>query len=296
MMIDKPNGGSVRLGVALLGVVLFSTHYDVTAAPMLPACVPTGGICTPLTFAVGGTVSGLSGSGLVLHDSGGGDDQTVSSDGSFVFQNPVASGKTYTVTVKTQPTGPLQGCSVTNASGKVGFIDVTNVAVSCGPIALLAGALGGLGSIDGDGSAARFNGPSGVAADRAGNVYVTDTANSTIRKITPAGVVSTLAGAAGQFGSADGNGSTARFSYPYGVATDSAGNVYVADTSNSAIRKVTAAGVVTTVAGTPGARGVRLGPLPGSLNRPKGLAVLPDSGVTLIETGEENAVLQITLP
>ena len=75
--------------------------------------------------------------------------------------------------------------------------------------------------------------------DSAGNVYVADSGNHTIRKVTSAGVVTTLAGLAGSVGSADGTGSAARFSYPSGVAVDSAGNIYVADTYNHAIRKGT---------------------------------------------------------
>ena len=101
----------------------------------------------------------------------------------------------------------------------------------------LAGLAGSGGSADGTGSAARFNYPRGVATDSSGNVYVADTANDTIRKITPAGVVTTLAGLAGSQGSADGTGSAARFKYPYCVATDSSDNVYVADTFNQTIRK-----------------------------------------------------------
>ena len=102
----------------------------------------------------------------------------------------------------------------------------------------LAGAAS-IGSADGTGSAARFFEPNGVATDSSGNVYVADTVNNTIRKITPAGVVTTLAGLAGSGGSADGTGSAARFNYPSGVATDASGNVYVADTYNSTIRKIT---------------------------------------------------------
>ena len=113
----------------------------------------------------------------------------------------------------------------------------------------LADPLGGSGYSDGIESAARFSLPSGIAVDSAGNVYVADYENSTIRKITPGGVVSTLAGLAGFAGSADGTGSAAQFSHPSGVAVDSAGNVYVADTGNHTIRKVTPAGVVTTLAG-----------------------------------------------
>jgi hypothetical protein len=98
-----------------------------------------------------------------------------------------------------------------------------------------------------------------VAVDGAGNVFVADTENHTIRQVTPAGLVKTLAGKAGVYGSANGTGSTAMFSYPWGAAADSAGNVSVADNMNSTIRQVTAVGVVTTLAGSPGASGTNDG-------------------------------------
>jgi hypothetical protein len=115
------------------------------------------------------------------------------------------------------------------------------------------------GSADGPGSDARFSAPSGLAVDGAGNVYVADRGNLTIRKVTPQGVVTTLAGLAGSGGSTDGIGSDARFgscniwggcSGPEAVAVDSVGNVYVADTGT--IRKITPAAVVTTLAGLAG--------------------------------------------
>jgi uncharacterized delta-60 repeat protein len=118
-----------------------------------------------------------------------------------------------------------------------------------GVVTTLAGLAGPSGSLDGTGSMARFAYPSGVAVDNAGNVYVADDGNHTIRKVTPGGAVTTLAGLAGSYGSADGTGSTARFNSPSGVAVDSAGSVYVADGGNSTIRKVTPDGVVTTLAG-----------------------------------------------
>src|ERR1035437_6967265 len=121
-----------------------------------------------------------------------------------------------------------------------------------GMVTTLAGLATSPGSADGTGSAARFYGPMGVAVDSAGNVYVVDTSNSTIRKLTPGGVVTTLAGLAGNRGSADGTGSDARFYCPWGVAVDSAGNVYVADSLNHTIRQATPSGVVTTLAGAAG--------------------------------------------
>ena len=124
-----------------------------------------------------------------------------------------------------------------------------------GVVTTIAGTPGVYGSADGIGSAARFCDPSGVAVDSTGNVYVADSSNDTIRKITPGGTVTTLAGLAGAWGSADGPGSAARFNMPYGVAVDGPGNVYVADSQNHTIRKITPGGVVTTLAGSAGVPG-----------------------------------------
>jgi sugar lactone lactonase YvrE len=133
--------------------------------------------------------------------------------------------------------------------------DTIRKVTSGGVVTTLAGLAGASGSADGTGSAARFNYPRGVAVDSASNVYVADSNNQTIRKITSGGVVTTLAGLAGASGSADGTGSAARFNYPFGVAVDSAGNVYVADPNNDTIRKITSGGVVKTLAGFAGATG-----------------------------------------
>ncbi|MEP6709727.1 MAG: hypothetical protein ABJB32_06305, partial [Verrucomicrobiota bacterium] len=114
---------------------------------------------------------------------------------------------------------------------------------------VLAG--GTAGSRDGVGAAAQFKGPHGVAVDAAGNVFVADRGNHLIRKITPSGAVSTLAGSAEKFGHVDGVGGAARFWYPMDMAVDASDNVYVADSSSHTIRKVTPDGAVSTLAGSP---------------------------------------------
>jgi sugar lactone lactonase YvrE len=103
-----------------------------------------------------------------------------------------------------------------------------------------------MGFLDGTGTAAQFNQPYAITLDGSGNFYVGDRINHSIRKITPAGVVTTLAGN-GTLGNQNGTGAAARFNEPLGVAADAAGNVFVADYINGLIRKVTPGGVVTTV-------------------------------------------------
>jgi streptogramin lyase len=118
-----------------------------------------------------------------------------------------------------------------------------------GVVTSLAGMTDEEGSADGTGSAARFDSPQGLAADAQGNVYVADSFNCTIRKITPAGVVTTLAGTVGVADFRNGTGTQARFDEPQDVAVDSLGNVYVADTFNHVIRIIEPSGLVSTFAG-----------------------------------------------
>jgi len=182
----------------------------------------------PYSFA---TLAGMT------PDSGGFGGDGTGSDARFYYPNSVA----------------------VDSAGNVYVADSDNHTIRkitpSGVVSTLAGLAGSSGSNDGAGCVARFNFPTGVAVDSAGNVYVADSDNSTIRKITPSGVVSTFAGLAGSIGSADGTGSAARFYFPCGVAVASAGNVYVADTSNYTIRKITASRVVSTLAGLAGSNG-----------------------------------------
>lgn len=129
------------------------------------------------------------------------------------------------------------------------------------------------GYFDGAGAAARFVFPSGLAVDGAGNVYVADTSTHAIRKISPAGMVSTLTGG-GPHGFADGAAGAARFDSPAGLTLDGAGNVYVADTYNHAVRKITPEGVVSTIAGDPSAPGLLDGVGAGArFNLPNAIAI-----------------------
>jgi len=122
-----------------------------------------------------------------------------------------------------------------------------------GVVTTLAGTAQSPGLVDATGAAARFNQVHGVATDTAGNAYIADESNNVIRKLTPAGVVTTFAGGGSVGGTTagfvDGTGTAALFSAPVGIAVDASGNVYVADYLNWAIRKITPAGVVSTLAG-----------------------------------------------
>jgi len=143
--------------------------------------------------------------------------------------------------------------------GNVYVADSSNYTIrkvtAAGVVTTVAGTPGVSGSTDGPAATALFAGVGGVAVDGSGNLYVADSGNYTIRKITPAGVVSTLAGVAGSRGVTDGTGSSARLYDPQNLAVDQSGNIYVPDGMGDIIRMITPAGVVTTLAGTPGTAG-----------------------------------------
>ncbi len=174
-----------------------------------------------------------------------------------------------------------------------------------GRVNTFAGLLYTPGSADGLGSAARFAVPFGLAVDRSGHLYVADRSSSsilpgppinhTIRKISPEGLVTTLAGLAGSPGSADGTGSLARFNNPFGLAVDDAGTLVVADSDNRTLRRITPTGVVTTLAGTVGLNGSTDGPGPQALfSIPIGVASGPDGTVFVADGGSNNTIRKIT--
>jgi serine/threonine-protein kinase len=140
-----------------------------------------------------------------------------------------------------------------------------------------------IGYADGSGTQARFNTPLGITVDGSGNLYVADTLNLRIRKITPAGVVTTVAGN-GARGLSDGPALQASFNNPYDVAVDKAGNLFVADTMNNLIRKVAADGTVSTFAGNVGTSDTGDGPgVQATLRLPSSLAIDVDGNLYVAE-------------
>ncbi len=186
------------------------------------------------------------------------------------------------------------------AIGKNGIIYIADTsnhtirALANGSVTTLAGLAGTVGPVDGVGNLARFSSPMGLATDAAGVLYVADTGNNTVRKVASDGTVTTLAGSAGWMGAVDGTGATARFFAPKALAVDASGNIYVADTANQLIRKVTPSGVVTTLAGLSGQAGMQDGTgTQAQFSSPAGIAVGSDGNIYVADTGN-SSVREVT--
>lgn len=151
-----------------------------------------------------------------------------------------------------------------------------------GEVTTVAGT-GEPGYRDGPADEAQFDGPIGVAVDEDGIIYVADTYNDCIRKITKDGTVSTIAGRASP-GLSDGYGGDAAFDTPCGIVVDKNGNLFVADTGNNAIRRITQQGEVTTFAGGSGGRGDSQGTEAG-FGRPTGIAITHDGFLFVTDQG-----------
>jgi len=178
------------------------------------------------------------------------------------------------------------------SNGNIFICDDTSIrmATPTGVVTTFAGSGLNRGYIDNVGASARFNNPAGIAIDLIGNLYVSDADNNCIRKITPARIVTTFAGSTGGF--QNGTGTDAQFNNPSGIAIDSAGNLYVCDSRNNRIRKITPEGVVTTLAGS--TQGFQNGTgTDAQFNNPIGIA-LDSAGNLYVCDYDNNRIRKIT--
>ena len=242
-IISKVSG----FGLPTSGFGLRALAYGLITALLY---TPLKGICQapvitypgPQTYTVGSVIPQLTPTNTGGAPAANGQTLTFAGTGSAGSSNGTGTSASFN-----QPLG-----TAVDAPGNIYVADAANELIRkitpAGVVSTFAGT-GSSGAVNGTGTAASFYHPVGMCVDAAGNIYVADENNNMIRKISPAGVVTTLAGSGSQ-GSADGTGTAASFYNPCGVAVDAAGNVYVGDNSNNKIRKITAAGVVTTIAGS----------------------------------------------
>jgi prepilin-type N-terminal cleavage/methylation domain-containing protein len=270
------NGRSYTFTVKTLGPVAASAGASVTAtlpavAPSAPSAVSVLSQATSALVSVdavdnggspitGYTVTAVSGSATI----------TATGSSSPVLVEGLTARRTWSFTI-----------TATNAVGTSGpSAAVTGTTTQAGPagnVVTYAGT-GGSALVNGSAGSSQFGTPYGVAADVYGNVYVADTSWHSIRRITPDGTVSTYAGT-GTSGNRNGPAGTAQFNNPYAVAADTAGNVFVADHNNNAVRKIDKSGLVTTLAS--------------GFNQPSGLAVDDDGSVLVADAGNR-AIKRVT--
>jgi sugar lactone lactonase YvrE len=189
---------------------------------------------------------------------------------------------------------PFSGVAV-DGEGSIIIVDQWNHRVRKltpdGTVSTLAGS-GSRGFADGAGTAAQFYYPTGVAVDGEGSIIITDLGNHRVRKITPDGTVSTLAGS-GNKGFVDGPGATAQFYDPYGVAVDGEGSIIIADRGNKRVRKITPDGTVSTLAGS-GSAGFADGAGAAAQFRSPGWVAVDGEGSIIMTDYGNNRVRKIT--
>lgn len=196
-----------------------------------------------------------------------------------------------------------RGVALSHDSSFALVADTTNntirkITLATAQVITLAGSAGQVGSADGSGVTARFNGPRGIALSHDGSfALIADFTNQTIRKLDlVSGAVTTVAGSAGQVGSADGSGAAARFSFPYGIALTADDTfALITDSGNYTVRKlVLASGTVITLAGSPSQAGNADGiGSAARFNFPYGIAVSADGSVAVVADNSNYTVRKL---
>lgn len=265
-------------------------------------------------FRLAGQLATASALAFILAACGGGNGSASTSTAASSSTTTTSSGGTTSTTVTAAQVSTVAGSGASGLANGAGtaatFNDPASIAIDAnaniyvadtgnslirkidasGNVTTLAGS-SSQGSTNGLGTAASFALPNGIAADASGNVYVADSGNNEIRKIDTSGNVTTFAGS-GTSGSANGLGVAASFNFPTAVAVDASGNVYVADTFNHEIRKITPSGNVTTLAGS-GTQGSANGlGTAASFNTPRGITV-DASGIVYVADSNNNLIRRI---
>jgi sugar lactone lactonase YvrE len=301
-----------RLFILLLVTMTLMSYacgrISVPSAPLAPSTCSNGGVVS--TLAGGGACCAVDGAGSVASfatpvaiavDSSG--NVYVSEYFNNTIRKITPAGVVSTIAGTAMVVGSANGTGpaasfnypygiTVDTTGNIYVADSGNQLIrkitAGGVVTTLAGSVGVVGSANGTGTAATFNWPLGLSADPSGNIYVADYGNSMIRKITPGGVVSTVAGSAGVTGTTNGAAASALFNGPWGVAVDSSGNLFVSDTNNFLVREIDTTGMVTTVAGSAGVTGVANGAGASALfNYAQGLTVDPCGNIFVADTAND---------
>lgn len=235
---------------ACTSAVSSATEITANALPATPTITASGS--TAICNGSSVTLTASSANGYIWSNGATTQSITVSLAGSYSVNTTNAAGCTSATSAVTTVTATLAPFTpIVSPSGPTTFCGGDSVTLNTTIYSRMVATVAGSGTaslVNGTGTTATFKTPKGVAADNNGNIYVADFGNNAIRKITPAGVVTTLAG--GTQGSTNGTGTAAKFYEPNDLTVDAAGNVYVVDSYNDLIRKITPAGVVSTIAGT----------------------------------------------
>ncbi len=288
----------ISFSVVLLGTGCKKTPATPNSAPSLTTTDVILDVTTTSAQS-GGTVTNVGTSAItangVCYSS---TNQTPTTDNSKTTDPVISTSYTFISNLSglTANTTYYLRAYATNAYGTsygsvVKFTTSSTIVTVTGAVTTFAGSTTS-GYLDGTGAGAQFSSPQGVAVDAQGNVYVSDAFNNAIRKITPGGVVTTIAGT-GIAGYNDGPAATAQFYAPQGLTVDAQGNVFVADYGNNLIRKITPAGVVSTLAGNGTAGYVNGAGNVAEFSGPSGVAV-DASGNLYVADHNNNLIRKVT--